>query len=277
MSAPVLALPTSGEPYVIFSDASIQGLGCVLMQGDRVIAYASRQLKPYEKNYPTHDLELAAVVHALKLWRHYLYGEKCKIFTDHKSLKYIFTQRDLNMRQRRWLELIKDYDVNIQYHPGKANAVADALSRKRHENLTALVTSDRYLLEDMRKMDLEIVTRQVGARLARLQIQPTLVDRIKAAQKGDPSILEIQKRIEVGRAAEFQIDSEGVMRYKGRLCVPHPGGNKMYQDLKKLYWWNNMKKEIGEYVSKCYTCQLINIEHRKPAGELKPLPIPEWK
>ena len=91
VTAPVLALPTSGEEYVVYSDASIQGLGCVLMQGGKVIAYASRQLKPYEKNYPTHDLELAAVVLALKLWRHYLYGERCKIYTDHKSLKYIFT------------------------------------------------------------------------------------------------------------------------------------------------------------------------------------------
>ena len=97
MSAPVLALPMSSEQYTIFSDAFIHGLGCVLMQGDRVIACASRQLKPYEKNYPTHDLELAAVVHALKLWRHYLYGERCKICTDHKSLKYIFTQKELNM------------------------------------------------------------------------------------------------------------------------------------------------------------------------------------
>ncbi|GKD21855.1 retrotransposon protein, putative, ty3-gypsy subclass [Tanacetum coccineum] len=105
--------------YQIYSDASKKGLGCVLMQHGKVIAYASRQLKPYEENYPTHDLELAAVVFALKIWRHYLYGETCDIFTDHKSLKYIFTQKELNMRQRRWLELLKDYDANIQYHPGK--------------------------------------------------------------------------------------------------------------------------------------------------------------
>ena len=101
-----------------------------LMQQSRVIAYASRQLRPYEQNYPTHDLELAAVVFALKIWWHYLYGEKIEIFTDHKSLKYIFSQKELNLQQRRWLELLKDYDINIQYHPGKANVVADALSRK---------------------------------------------------------------------------------------------------------------------------------------------------
>nr|GEX58972.1 putative reverse transcriptase domain-containing protein [Tanacetum cinerariifolium] len=130
VSAPVLTLPSGSGGFQIYSDASKKGLGCVLMQHGKVIAYASRQLKPYEVNYPTHDLELAAIVFALKIWRHYLYGESCDFFTDHKSLKYIFTQRELNMRQRCWLELLKDYDTNIQYHPGKANVVADALSRK---------------------------------------------------------------------------------------------------------------------------------------------------
>jgi hypothetical protein len=105
------------------------------MQEGKVVAYASRQLRKHEQNYPTHDLELAAVVHALKIWRHCMIGNKCKIFTDHKSLKYIFTQKDLNLRQRRWLELIKDYDLDIQYHPGKANVIADALSQKSKTNM----------------------------------------------------------------------------------------------------------------------------------------------
>ena len=103
------------------------------MQDGREIAFASRQLKKHEVNYPTHDLELAAVVHALKIWRHYLLGNKVHIFTDHKSLKYIFTQSKLNMRQRRWLELIKDYNLEVHYHPGKANVVADALSQKSYQ------------------------------------------------------------------------------------------------------------------------------------------------
>ncbi|KAD3336800.1 hypothetical protein E3N88_32319 [Mikania micrantha] len=128
--APVLALPDGNDDLVVYADASQQGLGCVLMQRGRVIAYASRQLKIHEANYPTHDLELAAVVFALKIWRHYLYGVRSTIYTDHKSLKYFFEQKDLNMRQRRWLELLKDYDCDILYHPGKANVVADALSRK---------------------------------------------------------------------------------------------------------------------------------------------------
>ena len=117
-----------GEIGLLFI-VMLHGLGCVLMQNDRVIAYASRQLKKHEENYPTHDLELVAVVFSLKIWRHYLYGVPYRIYTDHKSLQYIFTQKELNLRQRRWFELIKDYDCTIEYHPGKANVVADALSR----------------------------------------------------------------------------------------------------------------------------------------------------
>ncbi len=135
IEAPVLTLPIPGKEYTIYSDASHNGRGCVLMQYRNVIAYASRQLKPHERNYPTHNLELAAIVFALKIWKHYLYGEKCYIYTDHKSLKYLGTQKELNLRQRRWLELIKDYDCLIDYQPGKANVVADALSRKTMASL----------------------------------------------------------------------------------------------------------------------------------------------
>jgi hypothetical protein len=133
-TAPVLIMPDIHKGFDVYCDASDLGLGCVLMQEGKMIAYASRQLRKHEKNYPTHYLELAIVVHALKIQRHYMIGNKCKIFTDHKSLKYIFTQKELNLRQRRWLELIKYYDLEIQYHPGKANIVADALSRKGQVN-----------------------------------------------------------------------------------------------------------------------------------------------
>ncbi|GJS45781.1 putative reverse transcriptase domain-containing protein [Tanacetum coccineum] len=134
-SAPILALPEGSEDFIAYCDASKKGLGAVLMQREKVISYASRQLKIHEKNYTTHDLELGAVVFALKMWRHYLYGTKCTVFTDHKSLQHILDQKDLNMRQRRWLELLSDYDCEIRYHPGKANVVADALSRKEREPL----------------------------------------------------------------------------------------------------------------------------------------------
>ncbi|GKC21956.1 putative reverse transcriptase domain-containing protein, partial [Tanacetum coccineum] len=130
LSAPILTLPKGSENFVVYLDASHKGLGAVLMQREKVIAYASRQLGVHEKNYTTHDLELGAVVFALKMWRHYLYGTKCVVFTDHKSLQHILDQKELNMRQRRWLELFSDYDCEIRYHPGKANMVDDALSRK---------------------------------------------------------------------------------------------------------------------------------------------------
>nr|GFB32984.1 retrotransposon protein, putative, Ty3-gypsy subclass [Tanacetum cinerariifolium] len=128
--APILALPERSEDFVAYCDAFIKVLGVVLMQRDKVISYASCQLKNHEKNYTTHDLELGAVVFALKIWRHYLYGTKCTVFTDHKSLQHILNPKDLNMRQRHWLELLSDYDCEIRYHPGMANVVADALSRK---------------------------------------------------------------------------------------------------------------------------------------------------
>ncbi|GKB02651.1 putative reverse transcriptase domain-containing protein [Tanacetum coccineum] len=128
--APILTLPDGVEDFVVYCDASNQGLGCVLMQRGKVIAYASRQLNIHENNYTTHDLELGAVVFALKTWRHYLYGIKSVIYTDHKSLQLLFDQKELNMRQRMWIELFSDYECEIRYHPGKANVVADALSRK---------------------------------------------------------------------------------------------------------------------------------------------------
>jgi hypothetical protein len=151
-TALVLVQPDNSKSFEVFCDASGIGLGCVLMQENRVIAYASRSLRPHEVNYPTHELELAAVVHALKIWRHYLMGNRCHIFTDHKSLKYIFTQSELNMRQRTWLELIKDYDLEVNYHPGKANVVADALSRKVHCNYLTMESYSETLCEDLRKL-----------------------------------------------------------------------------------------------------------------------------
>ncbi|KAL4378322.1 hypothetical protein GQ457_02G025300 [Hibiscus cannabinus] len=162
--APVLVQPESGKEFTVYSDASHSGLGCVLMQNENVVAYASRQLKPHELNYPTHNLELAAIVFALKIWRHSLYGEKCHMFTDHKSLKYLLTQKDLNLRQRRWMELLKDYDLVIDYHPGKANVVADALSRKpnfvkiEHRAPTGLLQPLKFPQWKREKITMDFVT-----------------------------------------------------------------------------------------------------------------------
>ena len=127
-SAPILIVPERGQVYTMYCDASKDRLGCVLMQSGRVVGYGSRQLKNHEQNYPTHDMELATIVFALKIWCHYLYGEQFEVFSYHKSLKYIFTQRNLNMRQRRWMVFLEDYDFTLHYHPGKENVVADALN-----------------------------------------------------------------------------------------------------------------------------------------------------
>ena len=151
------------------------------MQHGKVIAYASRQLKPHEQRYPTYDLELVAIVFALKLWRHFLYGEKCEIFTDHKILKYIFTQKELNMRQQRWLELIKDYDYTISYHPGKANVVADALSRKDRLNM---LTMAQELPQEFEKMGSEIRAPSAPTEMiCTITFQPELMEKIKKCQE----------------------------------------------------------------------------------------------
>src|SRR6266496_5831008 len=162
------------------------------MQEGRVVAYLSRQLRLHEENYATHDLELAAVVHAPKTWRHYLLGKLCEIYTDHKSLKYIFTKKELNMKQRRWLELIKNYDLSVQYHPGKANVVADALSRKAC-SLNAMI-KERLptLYKELESFRLELVAPGF---LTNLEVKPTLMDDIKEAQKGHVSIEGIKKKM----------------------------------------------------------------------------------
>jgi hypothetical protein len=138
-TSPVLAQPDITKSFDVYCDASGTRLGCVLMQDGRVISYSSRQLLRHEEHYQEHDLELADVVHSLRTWHHYLLGNVVHIFTDHKSLKYIFTQPDLTVRQRRLLELIKDYDLEVHYHPGKAKVIADALSRKVHCNFLPAV------------------------------------------------------------------------------------------------------------------------------------------
>ena len=249
----------------------------------KVVAYASRQLKPHEKNYPTHDLELAAIVFALKIWRHYLYGEKCFIYTDHKSLKYLPSQRELNLRQRRWMELIKDYDCVIDYHPGKANVVADALSRKTMQTLRTL-NAHLSLTDD-------------GTVVTELIARPSLLNRVLEAQRKDEKIAVIVSQIGNGKEIEFTVNEDGVLYYKDRVCVPddndlrkaileeahigsfaiHPGSTKMYQDLKMSFWWSGMKRDISEFVTKCLVCKRVKAEHQVPSGLLQSIRIPEWK
>ncbi|WVZ49185.1 LOW QUALITY PROTEIN: hypothetical protein U9M48_000562 [Paspalum notatum var. saurae] len=213
----VFAQPDVTKPFDVYCDASGNGLGCVLMQEGRVIAYASRQLRKLEANYRTHDLELAAVVHALKIWRHYLLGNTCHIYTDHKSLKYILTQPELNMRQRWWLELIKDYDLEIHYHPGKANVVADASSRKAHCNVIEARPTVRVICCEVD--EIEMPTEQ-HAELYSLIIEPTIKDQIIVAQKQDKRMAHIREGLDEKKRACFTLDDQGVLWFKNRLVVP---------------------------------------------------------
>ncbi|RVW59010.1 Transposon Tf2-2 polyprotein [Vitis vinifera] len=198
-----------------------------ILQHGRVVAYASRQLKPYERNYPTHDLELAAVVFALKIWRHFLL--------------------------RRWIELLKDYDCIIQYHPGKANVVADALSRKSVGSLAAIRGCQRQLLEELRSLQVHFRVMGLGALVANFRVQPDLVGRIKTLQKNDSQLVQVMEEVKRGR------------------------GTKMYKDLRQNYWWSGMKRDIAQFVAQCLVCQQVKAEHQRPAGSLQPLAIPEWK
>ncbi|GJX26929.1 putative reverse transcriptase domain-containing protein [Tanacetum coccineum] len=224
--APILTLPDEVEDFMVYCDASNQGLGCVLMQRGKVIAYASRQLKTHEKNYTTHDLELGAVVFALKTWRHYLYGTKSVIYTDHKSLQHIFDQKELNMRQRRWIELFSDYECEIRYHPGKANVVADALSRK-----------ERLKPRRVRAM---AMTVQIGMR-ERIQVAQSEALRQENILMENLHGLDQQMEKKEGESLYFMdriwVPLIGDVRtiimdeaHKTKYFV-HPGADKMYYDL----------------------------------------------
>jgi hypothetical protein len=207
-TTPVLTMPDMKRPFSIYCDASGQGLGCVLMQDGHVVAYASRQLRKHKEKYPTHDLELATIVHALKIWRHYIIRKRCEVYSDHKSLKYIFTQPDLNLRQRRWLELIKDYDLGINYYPSKANVVVDTLSRRSHLNMLATRELLPEFCTEFEKQNLGWVS---NAEVVEMKVDSTLEQDIRRGQLEDAKIQEIKEQIKGDKAPGFSIDDQGTL------------------------------------------------------------------
>jgi hypothetical protein len=207
-----------GEAILYLLRCVRRRLGCVLMRDSHVVAYASRQLRKHEVNYPTHDLELAAVVHALKIWRHYLMGKRRELYTVHKSLNYIFTQSNLNLKQRRWLELIKDYDLGINYHPGKANVEADALSRRCHVSQLVVDSMPFELSEEFDKLNHRIVT---NTEATKMEVGSNLLQEIWKGQVEDEKIQEIKRNIKEEKSPGFSEDEEGALWYKGRICVPN--------------------------------------------------------
>jgi hypothetical protein len=199
-------------------------------------------------------------------------GNRCELYMDHKSLKYIFTQSNLNLRQRRWLELIKDYDLGINYHPWKANVVPDALSRRSHVSQLVVDSMSFELCEEFDKLNLRIIA---NTKAMEMEVGSSLLQEIRRGQLKDEKVQEIKRNIKEEKSSGFSKDDEGVLCYKGRICVPkvkelkdkilhethesaysiHLEGNKMYHDLKTTYWWYGMKKDVAEYVALCDTCQ----------------------
>ncbi|GKA14378.1 putative reverse transcriptase domain-containing protein [Tanacetum coccineum] len=248
-SASILSLPKRSENFVVYCDASRKGLGAVLMQREKVIAYASLHFKIHEKNYTTHDLELGAV-----------------------SLQHILDQKELNMRQRRWLELLSDYDCQIRYHPGKANVVADALSRK--EKIKPLQVRALVLTISL-NLPVQILDAQVEARKEENYGTEDLCGMIKKLEPRADGTLGLNGRSLIPCQGNLR---ELIMNESHKLKYPiHPGSDEMYQDLKKLYWWPNMKAEISTYVSKYLTCAKVKAEYQKPFGLLVQPVIPVWK
>jgi hypothetical protein len=221
-------------------------------------------------------------------------GERCELYTDHKSLKYIVTQSNLNLRQRIWLELIKDYDLEINYHLRKANMVADILSHMSHVSQLVVDIMPFELRVEFDKLNFSIIA---NTEATEMEVGSNLLQEIWKGQMEDKKIQEIKHNIKEEKSPSVSEDGEGVLWYKGRIRVPnikelkdkilheahesaysiHPGGNKMYHDLKATYWWYGMKRDVVEYVALCDTCQPVKAEHQQPAGLLQPLQVPKWK
>ena len=242
-----------------------------------MIVHTSRPLKVHEKKYPTHDLELADVVFELKLWSHYLYWVDVDVFNDHKSLQYVFALRNLNLSQRRWFELLKEYDMNVHYHQGKRNVVADAFSMLRRLSKQCVV---------------DCSTSGVG--LGPPRSESSFVVEVKKGLIHDSLLMELKDAMLIRINESFAFRGDDIVRYQYRFCVPdmddlgtkifaeaygsrysiHKGSIKIYHDVKQIYWWDGMMKHIAEYEARCPNCQQVKAEHSKPGGLAMIIEVP---
>jgi hypothetical protein len=273
ISVPILRVSDMENDFPVFTDALKKGLGAVLMQDGGVIAYASRKLKRHKELCVTHDLELVAIMLALKLWRHYLVGKNFELKTDHESLKHLFTQRDLNARQRRWSEFMSEYDFGIRYIKGKDNVVANALSR--------------------RPRVFSLVPLKVNLR-----------ERVLMQLQGDNWYLKVTSNLQSGRQLDpkyegYSMEADELLRYWGRMYIlddgdirsiilneahralycAHLGVKKMYTDMRKIFYWVGMKRDVFHLVVKCLEFQQVKADHHHPTGLLQPhdVPMSKWE
>jgi hypothetical protein len=270
---PVLKIANPNKHFMVCIDAYKEGLRGVLMQEGHVIYYESRKLNEHEINYVTHDLELVSIVHALKIWRHYLLGRIFVLMTDHSGLRYVFDQPKLNARKARWMALLSEFDFEIKHIKGKENKVVDALGRS------------------MKVIHLAVVST----------CESDINDRVKSAKEIDAFFKTVKSYLEQEptglKYGGYQLLNDVLLTYKDRLYIPncdelkrfildelhkipytsHPIYQKMITTTKKLFYWSRMKKEIADYLAKCLECQQVKVDHLHPTGLLYPLPIPEWK
>eukprot|EP00253_Pinus_taeda_P016981 PITA_16981 len=272
-TAPILRIADPDKDYVVCTDASKEGVGGVLMQEGKVVAYESRKLKEHEQKYSAYDLELTAVIHALKMWRHYLVGRKFLLLTDHHSLTNYFSQPTLNARQARWVDFLSGFDFEINHLQGKENRVADALSQKVQHLYEVSVSGWRSPILEMVK---EASRQDVNYQQLKLQLQQSdNVSNQPGYELDDAGMIHFKQRLYVPNQDKIKnliMDEFHVSHYAG-----HPGYQKMMTAIRKDYFWPGMKKKIAEYLARCLECQQIKAEHQHPAGLLQPLPIPEWK
>ena len=269
----VLKLPDFTKLFTVTTDASGQDVGGVLTQEGHLVAYELRKLRIHELNYPTHDLELLAVVHALKLWRHYLLGRTFELQTDHKSLKWIFTQPDLNMRQQRWVQLFHDYDFTIEYKAGKKNVLADALSRK--STLTSITVYQSLLKDEVIKFMTDDVhfdkIRKTMLSTQRIEKQERLIDEFHIKDK----LLYYCQRLCILNNKDLK---NNILSEAHDIPIArHTGYIKTYALMHQSFYWLGMKRDVLQYVARCLNCQKIKAERIKYSGKLQLINAPQMK